>query len=293
MARRWFGWCLVAAWLVLFVDTSSSAAAPAAVNGTSDRLERTALLHRIGSAASGIEAAVWRYASSSGDGRLWIVSIDPASARLGVLPAAKPAPLAAVVSSLRGDFVAINGGFYDLENEPMGLVVAAGTEHARLRRGGGSGVFFVKGGAPGILHRSEDLLRQPLEHAVQSIDRLVDESEVLVRARADLPHDARSVVVIDWRGMVHLVAAVDERAIASERDGRIQLGPETTATGPTLWQIADFAARPVLEGGLGARFALNLDGGFSTALQLRLGGERIALSGYRGTINAVYAQPGR
>ena len=136
-------------------------------------------------------------------------------------------------------------------------------------------------------------LEETCPEAVQSIDRLVHESEVLVNARPDLPRDARSAVAIDWLGRVHLIAAVDERSIAHEDDGEIQLGPETTTTGPSLWQLADFLARPVLEGGLGARFALNLDGGFSTALQVRLGDERVSIGGYRGTINALMAQPAR
>ena len=291
MTRVVLGWMGAIAWLVLLVGTSSRADAPEVARGAGVRLERGALLHRYGAPGDAVEAGVWAYSEASGRGRLWIVTIDPARASVGVRPSAQPASLASLVTGERGDFVAINGGFYDEASKPMGMVVAAGAEHARLRRGGGSGVFFVKGGEPGIVHRGSDLLRQPVEEALQSIDRLVDESEVLVRQRADLPHDARSAVAIDWLGRIHLVVAVDERSIALERDGTIQLGPETTTTGPTLWQLAEFLARPVLEGGLGARVALNLDGGFSTALQLRLRGEKLALGGYRGTINALVARP--
>lgn len=288
--RRWIGWGALAVWLVLALGGSGHAA-PTAPPAAPHPLERGALLRQIGTPADPIEVGVWSYAADGQKGRLWIVSIDPARAHLGVLPADVPAPLAQITRQLASDHVAINGGFYDEKSLPMGLVVSAGAQHARLRRGGGSGVFFVNARGPGIAHRDADLLRQPLDEAVQSIDRLVHESEVLVNPRPDLPHDARSAVAIDWRGRVYLVAAVDERAIAHEDGPRIQLGPGSTTAGPTLWQIAEFLARPVLEGGLGARYALNLDGGFSTALQVRLHGEEIAVGGYRGTINAVVARP--
>mgnify|MGYP001382457605 CR=1 FL=1 len=291
MRRAWIGWMGALAWLVLLVGASGRAEAPERADAPGIRLERGALLRRFGAPDDPVEGGVWRYTEPGGTGRLIVVTIDPARARIGVLPSSAPRPLASLVAGERGDFVAINGGFYDEKNQAMGLVVSGGAVHARLRRGGGSGVFFVRGGEPAIVHRGSDLLRQPLDEALQSIDRLVDESEVLVRQRADLPRDARSAVAIDWRGRIHLVVAVDERAIATERDGAIQLGPESTTTGPTLWQLAEFLARPVLEGGLGARFALNLDGGFSTALQLRLRGERLAVGGYRGTINALVARP--
>ena len=277
-------------WLVLAFGGYGRAASPTP-HAAPQRLERGRLLQQIGAPGDPVEVGVWAYGADGERGRLWIVSIDPARARLGVLPSAVPEPLARLTREVAGDFVAINGGFYDEKSLPMGLVVSGGTQHARLRRGGGSGVFFVNARGPGIAHRDEALLRQPLIEAVQSIDRLVHESEVLVNPRPDLPHDARSAIAIDWRGRVHIVAAVDERAIASESGARIQLGPESTTTGPTLWQIAEFLSRPVLEGGLGARYALNLDGGFSTALQVRLHGRRIEMGGYRGTINAVVATP--
>jgi hypothetical protein len=290
--RRWIGWCALSMWLVLSLGALGHAQAPAA-RGAPQPLQRGALVHRMGTPGDPIEVGVWSYAVDGAKGRLWIVSLDPARVKLGVVPSALPEPLAKLTREVAGDMVAINGGFYDAEQAPMGLVVSGGTRHAKLRRGGGSGVFFVNARGPGIAHRDEDLLRQPLHEAVQSIDRLVHESEVLVNARPDLPRDARSAIAIDWRGHVHLIAAVDERAIASEANGHIQLGPETTTVGPTLWQLAEFLARPVLEGGLGARYALNLDGGFSTALQIRLHGESLSLSGYRGTINAVTARPVR
>lgn len=288
MARRWIGWCAVVLLLVLTFG-GPGLAAPPARRAPPLSLVRGALLRHIGT--DPVEVGVWSWSAGDSHGRMWIVTIDPARARLGVLPSAAPQPLARIARPLAGDFAAINGGFYDEKLLPMGLVVSAGAEHARLRRGGGSGVFFVNARGPGIAHRDEALLRQPLNEAVQSIDRLVDESEVLVNARPDLPRDARSAVAIDWRGRVHLVAAVDDRAIAAEVGGRTQLGPESTTVGPTLWQLADFLARPVLEGGLGARYALNLDGGFSTALEVRLGGEQVSVAGYRGTINALYATP--
>lgn len=285
MFRSWL--VLALCWALLVSGGSEARGEPAPARGplALERLERVVR-------SEGIEVGFWRYGGDGTAGRMVIASIDPARARIGVLPAAAPAPLASLPLP-DGDHVAINGGFYDRDQRPMGLVMRGGREHARLRRGGGSGVFFVGPQGPGIAHRSADLLRLPLREALQSIDRLVDEGVPLVNQRPGLQHDARSAVAIDWRGIVHLVVAVDERSIAVEGKAGLLLGPESTSTGPTLWQLAELLARPTIAGGLGARWALNLDGGFSTAMQIRLGGQRYGIAGYRGTINAIYAVPGR
>lgn len=281
MGRAWKWLGALAALLLL-------GASDGTVGEGSAGIELLRLRERLGTPGGPIEIGIWDYRAPGSTGRIWIATLDPSRIHLQIVPAATPAPLSSVAAdqAQAGDYVAINGGFYDAD-KPMGLVVARGERKAPLRRGGGSGVFLVQSATPEIVHREDPLAKSTLDQAVQSIDRLVDSGEVLVRVRPGLPRDARSAVAIDYRGFVHLVAIVDDRALGMPVNGHISLGPETTSTGPTLWETAEFLARPTVAGGLGARAALNLDGGFSTALQARIGGREFSLAGYRGTINAV------
>lgn len=221
---------------------------------------------------------------------MWIATIDLARVRTSVLPAVEPKPLRSILAGTRGETVAINGGFYDEAGEPVGLVLSGQRVLHPLARGGGSGVLVIGPSGASIVHR-DAFDRAEAWYALQSIDRLVESGRVLVADRDGLPRDARSVAAVDAEGKLLLVAIADERAVTSDRGGRVTLGRRSTTTGPTLAEMAELLARSRDEGGLGAVDALNLDGGFSTAFHAKLAGEEIAVEGWRGTINAVRAVP--
>ncbi|MEB2310611.1 MAG: phosphodiester glycosidase family protein [Sorangiineae bacterium] len=238
----------------------------------------------LGAPGDALGATLYRYAARETHGQLWVARALPAKTRFELIPAPRPRPLARITAAHEpaGDFASINGGFYE-QNRPMGLVLAGGKELAPLSPRGGSGVFGVEAGVPFVVHRDDYQARSP-SVALQSIDRLVDAGEVLVRPRPDLPRDARSALAITADGAVLLVIAFDARAAFPTSDTVIRLTPASTSTGPTLLEFAEWLA-----GELGARYALNLDGGFSTAMRLRIGGERHEVIAHRATINALVA----
>lgn len=209
----------------------------------------------------------------------------PPDATLAVLPSPHPAPLEQIARAREHRrCVIINGGFYD-DHGAMGWVVHAGEEFAPLRRGGGSGVLIVDTDHPRILHRDHAAGRP--HEALQSIDRLVDDGRSLVGpdARPDL--DARSAVALRRDGTILLAVVFADAAIARESFGRVELGPASSSTGLSLAAWAELLARPVVEGGLGAIAALNLDGGYSTAISAHADGFALDIVAHRATINAL------
>jgi len=256
-----------------------------------ERIEVGKVIRTLG--AGPVRLSVMEYALGSGRGQVWIASVESSQTNLAVHPAEdKAKPLADLLGSIdkKNDFAAINGGFYD-EKGALGLVVAKGRRLNALRKDGGSGVFLVAGGVPEIVHRDRYTPPEGLETAVQSIDRLVSDGRILVRKRPGMPSDARSAVAIDGLGTVYFVVIFDESAIAYSDDRHVRLSRRSTETGTTLYALAEFLARPFSQGGLEVQHALNLDGGFSTAIQVRIQGQEAGVIAYLDTINALVATP--
>ena len=275
-----------------------AAAAPSGVSSVTQRdaaaLALPEIVRRERLGAGPLQVTLGRYTHPQTSGRVWMARVLPAQASVRVIPASQPAPLAQVLGTPLpiGDFVAINGGFYDADHQAMGLVIADGKRHTPLSRVGGSGVFLLAAGTPRILHRRAvtPALLARASQALQSIDRLVHEGRSLVRPRPGLARDARSAVALDAADALWLVIVFDERAVGEESDGRLVLDGEATTTGLTLQELARWLAAPTAKGGLGARYAMNLDGGESTSMRLSIGGAAHEVVARRATINAVLAE---
>ncbi len=230
-----------------------------------------------------VRAEGWR-------GRLITVSFAPGELHVRVVPSESPRALDGIVAGLvTQPFAAINGGFYDTDGEAMGLVRAGGAEVHPLTERGGSGIFLMEDGRPRIVHRDAYVASDRIGDAVQSIDRVVDGGESLVREDRAARRAARSAVAIDARDVLHFVIAFDERAIAEEEGARIVLDEDSGTTGPTLGELASLLADAPAEGGLGAVTALALDGGFSTSLTVKSALRALRVVAYRATINAIVA----
>jgi hypothetical protein len=132
-------------------------------------------------------------------------------------------------------FVAIDGGFYDVNGAPMGLVRAGGRDVARSEKRR-IGVLVIERGAPRIVQRDEYRASDEISDAVQSIDRASSSaaaaSGASVRATscAERARDRRT-------GTIHFVVAFDDRAVGEEEDARIALD-EDSARAPrsARWQ---------------------------------------------------------
>lgn len=211
-------------------------------------------------------------------GLAWRAS-TPLPGRASVVSQSAVVDMARLLPADAGPWATINGGFYDPEGKAMGLVVTGGQERSPFVKGGGSGVFFVGPAGPRVVHR--DAWQAGPTEALQSIDRIVDQGKSLV-ARLG-PVAVRSAVVVG-RTRLWLVALVDDACLEKESDGYTL--DDTTGKGVPLSVFAEYLVSETE-----AVEALNLDGGVSTQLAVKAGGETFWVRGERGTINAVVLRP--
>jgi Phosphodiester glycosidase len=129
----------------------------------------------------------------------------------------------------------VNGSFFLADFRPLGLLVSEGRERQGLRKVDW-GVFFVKQGRAAMIHTRDFKGSEGMDFAIQSGPRLVVDGELI---KVKPQRARRSMIGVDAEGRV-LIAV--------------------SATSLLLPEAAAFMRR------VGARFALNLDGGPSSQL---------------------------
>jgi hypothetical protein len=219
--------------------------------------------------APGIAHAVFEVRPPDGEpfsGHAFKIDLDGAELRL--IPAGGPSSKQ-TVEQIVAPFpaaVAVNASFFDNEGRAMGLAVDAG----RLMGGGkrqGWGALVVSGANVRIVLGSDIPDHRAHRLIVQGIPRLVVGGKV----QRLKPQLAERTAVCAAGSIVTLVVSTKA---------------ETTA-------FARFLADSPETGGLGCVDALNLDGGPSTQLVVKLPTLTLSLSGGWGVPNALVAVPAR
>src|SRR5262245_26418952 len=198
----------------------------------------------------------------------YVFLADPPILRMTVLDARRADRSVARVAVLRQEsqaYLVVNGGFFDENAEPLGLVVGDGKQTSPLRKVD-QGVFVISMGKPMILH-SRDPLPGPLDTALQSGPRLVVDGRALQlkpqisrRSSVCLPGDGTVLVVVIPRPI-------------------------------SLPDLARSLVRQTADGGLGCWSALNLDGGPSTQLSVATPGFSLEVDGGWGVPNGLAVLP--
>lgn len=207
-----------------------------------------------------------------------------------VLPSDRVVPLEQLAPKHGGAWALINGGFYEAAEvpggyRPMGVVRSNGEQHRKFTHRGGSGVFAVEDGEPRIVHRPKwkKGASNDAAEALQSIDRIIAGSKLLVTPKKQSRTTARSAVAIGEDHIWLIIVAAD--AGVREFDGGVRLF-RTGYAGMTLFEFARY-----IEQTTGAADVLNLDGSVSTQMIVKAGDELFKIIGERGTINAIYLAP--
>lgn len=193
---------------------------------------------------------------------------DPRVVHMTVLDARRDERRLATVASLRREsraYVVVNGGFFDENARPLGLVVGDGKESSPLRKVD-QGLFLISMGRPVIQH-TRDPLPAPIETALQSGPRLI----------------------VDGRAL-QLKPQVSRRTcVCLPGDGTVMIVVFPTAA--SLSELADGLVRAPAEGGLGCWSALNLDGGPSTQLSVATPTLALEIEGGWGVPNGLAILP--
>ncbi len=199
-------------------------------------------------------------------GHAFKIDLDVAELRL--IPAGDP-PLRRTVEQIVAPYpvvVAVNASFFDKEGRAMGLAVDEGRVMALSnRRSWGA---LVIDGKQGRIMLGADI-QNPLDHRliVQGLPRLLVGGKV----QQLKPQIAERTAVCAGGNIVVLVVSTKVEATA----------------------FARFLADPPDQGGLGCWDALNLDGGPSTQLVVKLPARALSLPGGWGVPNALVVVPGR
>ncbi len=217
--------------------------------------------------APGIAHAVLKVRPADAEpfsGHAFKIDLDVAELRL--VPAGDP-PARRTVEQIVAPYpvvVAVNASFFDKEGRAMGLAVDAGRMMALSnRRSWGA---LVIDGKKGRIMLGADI-QDPLDHRliVQGIPRLLVGGKV----QRLKPQIAERTAVCAEGNIVVLVVSTKAEATA----------------------FARFLADPPDKGGLGCWDALNLDGGPSTQLVVKLPALALSLPGGWGVPNALVVAP--
>ena len=197
-------------------------------------------------------------------GHAFNVDLDVADLRL--VPAGGPSSrrtVAEIVAAYPA-VVAINASFFDTDGRAMGLAVDGGRVMAGGKRRSW-GALVVDDRTARIVLGADIKDDQAHRLVVQGIPRLVVEGKI-----PPLKPQLAERTAVCAKGSV-VVVVVSTKA-------------ETTP-------FARFLADPADQGGLGCQDALNLDGGASTQLVVKLSGLSLSLQGGQGVPNALVVVP--
>jgi exopolysaccharide biosynthesis protein len=225
---------------------------------------------RFSSVAPGIGYATFQVRSADAEppfsGHAFRIDLDAAELRL--VPAGD-ASVRRTVEQIAAPFpavVAVNASFFDTEGRAMGLAVDEGRVMASSKQRSW-GALVIDGTAGRIVLGAD--IQDPRAHRliVQGIPRLIVGGRVLQLK----PQIAERTAVCAEGHVVVLVVSTRAEATA----------------------FARFLADPPDKGGLGCWDALNLDGGPSTQLVVKLPALALSLPGGWGVPNALVVTPGK
>ena len=216
--------------------------------------------------APGVEYAVFSITVEKGLVDIHSLRINPQKVKIRVLNSPDYRQKRSTVKELAqkgGAIAVINGGFFDTEDNHLGLLIRDGETISRyLKRDWG--IFMIKNGRPAIIHSRDFVMSSNITQAVQVGPRLIAGRKI---PKLKKQFSRRSAVGIDKKG--NLILLVSETGI---------LG---------LTELAEFMEMPRRRGGLGCSYALNLDGGASTQLYVKTENFSLDLPGLSPVTNGI------
>jgi len=191
------------------------------------------------------------------------IRVDPRAARLAVVSFEHQRSRVRELVRSAGAIAGVNGSYFDETGRPLGLTISGGKTLTPLR-GADWGVFYLDPRGPHLEHTADFKKGAAVSFAIQCGPRLVlDGQPVKLKAQSS----RRTAIGADAAGRILLVV--------------------TTGQPMRMDEFARLLAADASEGGLGCRWALNLDGGASSQMFLDAEGESCDIPGADEVANAV------
>jgi uncharacterized protein YigE (DUF2233 family) len=187
---------------------------------------------------------------------LRVYRFDPRYFGLEVIYLPQSSTARQALAGRRGAVAAINANFFNRAGHPLGLVIERGRE-IHLRRRINSGVLWYRPGRVGITHVRRFRTNR-VWTAIQAWPRLIARGRPTIGLKNPGHRHRRTLAAVD-------------------RAGRLLLAVTEGLTGGlSLTEVQAIFKRP----GFNVRDMLNLDGGRSTQMSVRLRGHRFHLAGF-------------
>lgn len=191
---------------------------------------------------------------------LYFIKFNPRKVKIKILKSSFYGEKIQSVESLAGKsgaFCIINGGFFDENYNPIGVLISNGKILQPLPTVGNSSVFCVKNGEPRIIHRA-NFGYNGVAEALQSGPRLMYDGKNTIGAQGLNDISRRSGIGLDYNNNVVIYAT------------------DTIFDGLSFNELRSILKRPSIN----LKTALNLDGGRSTQLYFSAGWDKINIPGY-------------
>lgn len=177
------------------------------------------------------------------------------------LNGAKKSPLKQVHEKI-GALLTVNGGYFDSEDNSIGLIISDGVKRSQWDEEGGSGAFAIFGKTPRIDWANKIAEANPRPHqALQNGPMLVDPGGDFGMFHLRDKYFSRTIIALDKENRL-LIAVTRKR-----------YGEDVVKTGVNLFEAAAIFYNPISLGGLAANVVLNLDGGTSTGMKFNYKGQ--------------------
>lgn len=164
--------------------------------------------------------------------------------------------------------LAVNGGFFTPDLQPIGLRIQDGKIRSRLKATSWWGVFYIKHSKPYLAAQQSYRSSPNISFAVQGGPRLIVNGQIPKLKEGDAERTAIGIT----RNNKIIIVATDN-------------APMTTT------ELAALMAKSGKDNGLSCYNALNLDGGHSTQMYANIGSFNLKVSGFSSITDAVLVLP--
>ncbi len=257
-----------------------------ACNRPGTLIERMEVLHSLPPAWNEIEPGLERTTLNFkhiDDGRkmeIIAIRVDPARYEFRLLCASllldQPAAYLADIHRRSRAMASINGGFFQPNYQPTGLVIIEGKSLHPYNPHGASGILRISEGRPEIVWAKQYKIGNPPDPYALQVGPLLIEPGRKFGMRSNGHHyKHRSALCMDDEGRSILICS--KRGSAKDEP----------RAGLDLYELAKILYAEPAQGGLGCSVALNMDGGPSAQLQVTHQAFEVGINGEGKIRNAI------
>lgn len=156
--------------------------------------------------------------------------------------------------------IVINGGYFQENFLPTGLLKINNKVVSKLNKFGSSGILGLNGQEVNIFHKKDiDKYKDSYSELLQNGPLLVENNGQMGIYKDDKEYGARTVVGLTKDDKTVIVIA-DQNA------------------SPSLWEISSLLVKKESEGGFNCKIAINMDGGSSTGIRINLPNKKLQVN---------------